>query len=145
VAESIPDETHYENLYKICANIIHPYDSDYADFLKDLFDIRFQRKNIQGCVEILRLILRNQYQNLPRYYSQIGITEMVAAKNCTIINLLDEAESHSKNSEEIFRIAFGPDHPLVSKSKQMQLEIQYKKQFCIKDESVASCTKKKQH
>ena len=95
MAESIrPDETHYENLYKICANIIHPYDSDYADFLKDLFDLRFQRKNIQGCVEILRLILRNQYQNLPRYYSQIGITEMVAAKNCTIINLLDEGETH---------------------------------------------------
>ena len=95
MAESIrPDETHYENLYKICANIIHPYDSDYADFLKGLFDLRFQRKNIQGCVEILRLILRNQYQNLPRYYSQIGITEMVAAKNCTIINLLDEGETH---------------------------------------------------
>jgi hypothetical protein len=55
------------------------------------------------------------------------------------------AESHAKNSEEIFRIAFGPNHPLVSKSKQMQLEIQYKKQFCIKDESVASCTKKQQH
>ena len=94
MAESIPDETHYENLYKICANIIHPYDSDYADFLKGLFDIRFQKKNIQGCVEILRLILRNQYQNLPRYYSQIGITEMVAAKNCNIINLLDEGETH---------------------------------------------------
>ena len=94
MAESIPDETHYENLYKICAKIIHPYDSDYADFLKGLFDLRFQRKNIQGCVEILRLILRNQYQNLPRYYSQIGITEMVAAKNCAIINLLDEGETH---------------------------------------------------
>ena len=61
----------------------------------------------------------------------------------TFVNF--SAESHSKNSEEIFRIAFGPDHPLVSKSKRMQLEIQYKKQFCIKDEFVASCNKKQQH
>ena len=28
MAESNSDETHYENLYKICANIIHPYTVD---------------------------------------------------------------------------------------------------------------------
>ena len=85
-----------ENLYRICANIVHPYDSDYADFLKVLFDLRHSKKDIQGCCEILRLILKNQYQNLPKYYSQIGITEMVAAKNCNSVNFLEEGELKPK-------------------------------------------------
>jgi len=38
------------------------------------------------------------------------------------------AELHAKKSEEIFRIAFGPTHPLVSRCQQLQLEILYKKQ-----------------
>ena len=95
ISNEVPEMSsadHFENLYKICANIVHPYDSDYVEFLNVLFNKRLSKRNLQGCCEILRLILKNQYQNLPKYYSQIGITEMVAAKNCNTVNLLEEGE-----------------------------------------------------
>ena len=93
----------YENLYKVCSSIVHPYDSDYAEFLNVLFDKRHTQGNFQGCCEILRLILKSHHQNLPKYYSQIGITEMVLARNCKQtadqqscvkekVNLLEEGE-----------------------------------------------------
>ena len=93
----------YENLYKVCSSIVHPYDSDYAEFLNVLFDKRHTQGNFQGCCEILRLILKSHNQNLPKYYSQIGITEMVLARNCKQtadqqscvkekVNLLEEGE-----------------------------------------------------
>ena len=86
----------YENLYKVCSSIVHPYDSDYAEFLNVLFDKRHTQGNFQGCCEILRLILKSHHQNLPKYYSQIGITEMVAAKNCNSVNFLEEGELKPK-------------------------------------------------
>ena len=98
LSEDIPDDQ-YEKLYKICANIIHPFDAGYADFLKGLFDVRHGKGNIHGAHEILRLILKNRYQTLPRYHMQIGIFEMLAAKNCGSANLLIEGETDKTTSK----------------------------------------------
>ena len=65
------------------------------------------------CLEILRLMLINLRQNLPRYDSTIGLTKICAAEICTTLKIFKEAKTWISEAEDILSVNLGRDHPLI--------------------------------
>ena len=103
----------YEIVFDQSVTVFHPYDKDYMDFLQIIYVKERNAKKYVKCLEIMRLILTNYYQHLPRYHLNIGLSEMLAGKFCIALNLLDEAKLCIRKAEKILRTTFGHDHPIV--------------------------------
>ena len=103
----------FEN-YEKTVRIYHPYDKDFLDLLK-LFNVRLKEVgHTATCLEILRLMLINLRQNLPRYDSTIGLTKICAAEICTNLQLYKEAKTWISEAEDILSVNLGTDHPLIT-------------------------------
>ena len=102
----------FEN-YEKAVRIYHPYDTDFIELLK-LFNVRLKEVGYTAtCLEILRLMLINLCQNLPRYDSTIGLTKICAAEICTNLRLFKEAKTWIGEAEDILSVNLGRDHPLI--------------------------------
>ena len=102
----------FEN-YEKAVRIYHPYDTDFIELLK-LFNVRLKEVgHTATCLEILRLMLINLRQNLPRYDSTIGLTKICAAEICTNLQLFKEAKTWISEAEDILSVNLGRDHPLI--------------------------------
>ena len=109
----------YENLFKEAVLIFHPYDKDFMDFLQNYYKLqRTVRNNYSKCHQIMNLILKNYRKNLPKNHLNIGLSEVITSKYCIRLNMLDEAEFHIKNAEEIFLVTHGSDHSIITSDCQ---------------------------
>lgn len=113
--ELIEDQECLEMLYQKAAAIFHHQDKDYYDFVEHLYDVRLNKEEYNGCLEVLRIILAHQHLNDSSYSTNKALAEMKAAKLCSYLNKLDEADIHISKAKDNLRVTHGDIHPLSSK------------------------------
>ena len=113
-----PGGDNYENLFKEAVLIFHPYDKDFMDFLQNYYKLQRTVRNYSECHQIMNLILKNYRKNLPENHLNIGLSEMIAAKYCIRLNMLDDAEFHIKNAEGVFLVTHGSGHSIITSDCQ---------------------------
>ena len=112
----LPEEkSELENLFQQCSNIIHHNDKDYFDMLEILYEKRLEQKDYKGCLDLILIMLSHFHENSPSYDVNTALHEMKAAKLCSYLNYLDEAEIHISKAKDHLRVTHGDILPLVSK------------------------------
>lgn len=109
------DLEHLENLFRKAAAIFHHRDKDYYDFLEHFYDVKIANEAYRDCLDLLRIILANQHDNDSPYSINKALTEMKAAKLCSYLNFLDEADVHLSKAKDNLRVTHGDIHPLASR------------------------------
>ena len=85
------------------------------DFMKNFRGLWAKNGDFTQCYEITRMILINLNHNNQPFDPAIGLEEIWAGRYCIQINKLEEAENHIKKAENIYRVGFGDNHPIISK------------------------------
>ena len=104
------DEKVYEKLFCQTVDLFHPYDSDFLELLH----IYYTKKETVDfkSLDIMRLILLNYHQNLPKNDLKTGVNEMEFANLCHILGFQRKAEEHIEKARNILKIRLGVDHSL---------------------------------
>ena len=104
------DEKVYEKLFRQTVDLFHPYDSDFLELLHIYYtkkeDVDFKS------LDIMRLILLNYHQNLPKNDLKTGVNEMEFANLCHILGFHRKAKEHIEKARNILKIRLGVDHSL---------------------------------
>ena len=114
----------YEFVFNEALNVIHVFDKDFMEFLQVVYVKERNAKHFAKCLEIMNLMLENYYQNHPKYHLNIGLSEMLAAKFCVCLNLMDETKVRIKKARSILQVTFGENHPIIK-----NLELKFAKFF----------------
>ena len=104
------DEKVYEKLFCQTVDLFHPYDSNFLELLH----IYYTKKETVDfkSLDIMRLILLNYHQNLPKNDLKTGVNEMEFANLCHILGFQRKAEEHIEKARNILEIRLGVDHSL---------------------------------
>ena len=92
-----------------------------------LYKRRMNSQNYLGCLELSKKILTNYTLTCPKYDPRISFHEISDALTCNALEQFDEAKLRFKRAETILQVAFGHDHILLTKLRELMMKNEYEK------------------
>ena len=123
--ETIQDHKDFEKMYPLLVRTFHPFDETFMDFLIKFFNLNVKEfaksqmiekdvRKFHQNVNVTKLMMKNLYENLPKYFPILGVRELTMACLCSTVDLQEESEFHLDNAVKNFKISHGPEHSLIS-------------------------------
>ena len=98
------------SLFKKCLQMYHPAHMNFQQFFDFLANPDIDE-------EFRLLLMKNRLahfcEHLPKNFSEIGMAELMIAKQCDKMGLKKEGLTHVKKAEEILGVVLGSDHPCL--------------------------------
>ena len=123
--EPIQDHKDFEKMYPLLVRTFHPFDETFMEFLIEFFNLNIKKfvksqmtesdvRKLHQNINVTKLMMKNLYENLPKYFPILGVRELTMACLCNAVDLQKETEFHLDNAVENFKISHGPKHPLIT-------------------------------